>query len=245
VKPGWIEADWDAPPGVRAGCSTRVGGLSRAPFDTLNLGAHVGDDPAAVAGNRHRLADEIALPSEPRWLTQVHGSFVAVEPAPGVEADASLTRCPGVVCAVLVADCLPVLMASADGGEVAAAHAGWRGLAAGVLENTVAEFDSQPSDIAAWLGPAISQQAFEVGPEVREAFLDADAADADCFVRNERGRWQADLQGLARRRLARAGVHRVAGGDFCTFGDALRFYSFRRDGGCGRLAALIWRDPAA
>ena len=170
-----------------------------------------------------------------------HGTHVAREPVAGTEADAAYSATPGNVCVVMVADCLPVLFASADGREVAAAHAGWRGLAGGVLENTVAAFKAPPGQIMAWLGPAISAPAFEVGNEVREAFCAADAAAAACFSRNDRGRWQADLYGLARQRLDRAGVTDVSGGGLCTCGDPARFFSYRRDGQCGRMAAFVFR----
>jgi YfiH family protein len=237
----WRRAEWPAAPGIVAGCTLRTGGVSRGVYRSLNLGAHVGDDPQAVAENRRRFLADTGLPAEPAWLDQVHGSAVAVDPAPGVEADACYTTRTGAVCAVLVADCLPVLLTAADGSELAAAHAGWRGLAAGVLENTIAGFRSDPGAILAWLGPAISQAAFEVGDDVRDAFLVRDARAAGCFLANDRGRWQADLYGLARRRLSAAGVTKVFGGDSCTCADTERFFSYRRDGQCGRMAAFICR----
>jgi YfiH family protein len=237
----WLPAEWPPVPGIVAGCTLRTGGVSRGAYRSLNLGAHVGDDPQAVAENRRRFLADVGLPAEPAWLGQVHGTAVSVDPAPGIEADACYTTRAGAVCAVLVADCLPVLIAAADGSEVAAAHAGWRGLAAGVLENTIAGFRSDRETLLAWLGPAISQAAFEVGDDVRDAFLAQDARAAGCFLANERGRWQADLYGLARQRLRAAGVTRVVGGDFCTFADAERFFSYRRDGQCGRMAAFICR----
>ena len=241
----WLPADWPAPPGVVAGMTLRTGGVSRGAFESLNLGAHVGDDPAAVRENRSRFLEACELPAEPHWLTQVHGDRALVEPPPGAEADASVSRSAGGACAVLVADCLPVLLASADGGTIAAAHAGWRGLAAGIVENTVTAMDRDPGRLVAWLGPAISAQAFEVGDEVREAFTRRDPDAAEHFVRNDRGRWLADLYGLARLRLARAGVIDVHGGSRCTFGEPNAFFSYRRDGHCGRMAAFIFRAPAA
>lgn len=238
----WIRADWPVPDGIIAGCTLRTGGVSTGTYESLNLGAHVGDDFAAVSENRRRFLSECALPGEPAWLSQVHGTRVAVDPVPGTEADAALTGSPGVVCAIMVADCLPILFASKDGGRVAAAHAGWRGLAAGILENTIGEFGVAPDRLVAWLGPSISQSAFEVGDEVRQAFMDTNDDASACFDANDRGRWQADLDGLARQRLAAAGVGSIYGGGLCTWSDAGRFFSYRRDGQCGRMAAFIWRS---
>lgn len=237
-----LTPEWDAPPSVRAAFTLRAGGVSRAPFDSLNLGAHVGDEPGAVVENRRRARAELALPGEPAWLEQVHGTRVAdldAEAAPAA-ADAVMTRSSGRVCAVQVADCMPVLFAARDASAVAVAHAGWRGLAAGVLEATVARLAVAPRELIAWLGPAISARHFEVGDEVRAAFLAADAGAGGAFVANARGRWQCDLAALARRRLAAIGLTEVTGGCWCTYGDAARFFSFRRDGRCGRMAALIW-----
>jgi hypothetical protein len=240
---GWLAADFEAPPGIAAGTSTRAGGVSRGPFASLNLAAHVGDDPAAVATNRARLGEALALPGEPLWLRQVHGTGVAVhdgtrrEP----EADAAVTFDRGRVLAVLTADCLPVVLASRDGARLGLAHAGWRGLAAGVLERCVAALGVPGEALVAWLGPAIGVDAFEVGAEVRGAFVDHDPAAAVAFRPNARGRFQADLEALARGRLARLGVTRIAGGGLCTFRDAARFYSHRRDPRGGRMATLLWR----
>jgi len=241
VSIDWLRADWPSPEGVVAGCTLRTGGVSRGSYRSLNLGDHVGDDRQAVAENRRRFVAGLGLPAEPHWLDQVHGNTLRVDPATGDEGDACYTRRADVVCAVLVADCLPVLFAAQDGSEVAAAHAGWRGLAAGVIETAVARFNSSPENILAWLGPAISKSAFEVGDEVREAFQREDDGAGACFSRNERGRWQADLYGLARRRLAKAGVRQVYGGGDCTHAEAGRFFSYRRDGQCGRMAAFIYR----
>jgi polyphenol oxidase len=232
---------------VRAAFTTRAGGASLPPWDTFNLGVHVGDDPAAVAANRARLAQLLQLPAEPSWLNQVHGTEVVDLDARltgrvSATADASIATLPGRICVVMVADCLPVLLASRDGGHIAAAHAGWRSLAAGVLERTVAALGVAPAELSAWLGPAISQPHFEVGEEVRAAFLRADAGAAACFSANARGRWQADLAALARRRLAALGVGTISGGAWCTFADRAQFYSHRRDGRGGRMAALIWRE---
>ena len=240
MNPDWIVPDWPAPARVRALATTRSGGVSAPPYDGFNLATHVGDDPAAVIENRRRLRS--ALPAEPLWLTQVHGTrVVSAEAAEsGSEADACVARAPGRVCAVQSADCLPVLFADLAGTVVAAAHAGWRGLAAGVLERTAAAMAVAPKDLIAWLGPAIGPAAFEVGAEVRGIFCAADPAAAGAFAANERGRWQCDLAALARLRLAQAGVTRVFGGGWCTYSDPLRFYSYRRDGVTGRMASLIW-----
>ena len=241
-----LHFDWRLPPGVHAAFTTRVGGVSAPPWDSFNVAAHVGDAPADVAANRAHLSQMLSLPAEPLWLNQVHGVAVASADAPapaaGPTADAAVARTAGEVCVVMVADCLPVLFASRDGRRLAAAHAGWRGLAAGVLERTVAALGVPGDVLSAWLGPAISQQNFEVGGEVREAFVAADPGAASAFVANARGRWQADLVGLARRRLAALGVTEVSGGHWCTYADSEQFYSHRRDGRGGRMAALIWRD---
>jgi polyphenol oxidase len=238
-----LRFDWPLPPGVRAAFTTRLGGVSRAPWDSFNLGAHVGDAPEHVAANRARLRELLALPGEPGWLGQVHGAdVVELDAASGpVTADASVTSAAGKACLIMVADCLPVLFATRDGGRIGAAHAGWRGLAAGVLENTVRALGVPAGELTAWLGPAILQPNFEVGADVRDAFVAGDPGAADYFVPNARGRWQADLVGLARRRLRALGVTDVHGGEWCTFADARRFFSHRRDGKGGRMAALIWR----
>ncbi len=236
-----IIPDWPAPKRVRALTTTRRGGVSLPPYDSLNLGDHVGDDPAAVAENRRRLLTELELPQEPRWLTQVHGtcSADAAIVRQGCEADASYTDKVGVVCTVLTADCLPVLLCDRAGGQVAAVHAGWRGLLNGVIEQTIAAMDAE-ADMLAWLGPAIGPAAFEVGEEVRAAFL-ADAPEAEvAFVPSPGGRWLADIYSLARQRLHRAGISAIYGGEHCTFSEPERFYSYRRDGRTGRMASLIW-----
>lgn len=234
--------DWPAPARVRALVTTRRGGCSLAPYDSLNLGVRVGDDPTRVARNRASLL--ALLPDVPRWLTQVHGAGVvpAEEATEATQADASYTRRPGVVCAIQMADCLPVLFAADDATVVAAAHAGWRGLAAGVLDNTVHNLPVAPDRLLAWLGPAIGPQAFEVGDEVREAFLDGDARAGDAFRAGRPGKWYADLYALARRRLARCGVTRIHGGGLCTHTDSTRFFSHRRDTVSGRMAALVWLE---
>jgi len=235
---------WPIPDAVRADFTLRTGGVSADPFDTLNVGAHVGDRPERVGENRARVRAALTLRQEPRWLEQVHGRDVVEIRAAGADppprADAAIARERGAVAVIQVADCLPVLFAAADGSGVAAAHAGWRGLAAGVLEATVERLATDPGGLLAWLGPAIGPKHFEVGAEVREAFLTHDRAAAAAFRANERGRWQCDLLALARQRLQQAGVRQVFGGEWCTYADRARFFSYRRDGQCGRMAALIW-----
>ncbi len=243
IAPGLLQPDWDLPEGVGALLTTRAGGQSTGPFASFNLGGHVGDDPAAVAANRARLRG--FLPADPLWLSQVHGAAVAdADVSEGVpEADAVLARSRRRVCAVLTADCLPVLLCDDDASVVAAAHAGWRGLAAGVLENTVRQMGVPPHRVRAWLGPAIGPQAFEVGDEVRAAFVAADPDAAAAFVaRPVAGKWLADLFLLARRRLIAAGVIRISGGGVCTVSAPQRFYSYRRDGVTGRFASLVWLE---
>lgn len=248
IAPELLLPDWPAPPGVRACVTTRtLPGHSQAPYDAFNLGARCGDDPDAVAFNREHLRELAALPGAPHWLSQVHGTAVQridrVQPGTTEpEADAAITHVPGAVLAVLTADCLPVLFATRDGSQVAAAHAGWRGLAAGVLETTVAAFEAPPGEILAWLGPAAGPARYEIGEEVRSAFVDADAGAATCFIATRPGHYLIDLYALARRRLRAAGVSDLHGGGLCTISDADRFYSWRRDGRTGRMASLIFRD---
>jgi hypothetical protein len=273
-----IEPDWPAPARVRSAFTLRTGGVSGAPYDSLNVGAHVADVSTAVEENRRRVRERLRLPGEPVWLQQVHGVEVAdldviAEPlargggaiaesahlstsveaaaplgaagalplSPGVlRADAVVTRAPGRVCAIQVADCMPVLFAARDGSAVGAAHAGWRGLAGGVLEEAVRHLGVPAAQLIAWLGPTIGQQHFEVGDEVRAAFVSHDPDAVSAFEPNARGRWQCDLYSLARRRLVALGIRDVFGGGWCTYADAARFFSYRRDGQCGRMAALIW-----
>jgi hypothetical protein len=246
---GLIVPQWQAPRNVRALVTTRAGGLSAGPYRSMNLGARSGDDRGTVAANRAILRR--LLPSEPAWINQAHGTVVADADLglPDAEADASVARRLNVVCAVLVADCLPVLLADTSGRVVAAVHAGWRGLCAGVIEQTVEAMRVPPATLVAWLGPCIGAAVYEVGDEVRRAFCAADANAAAAFAARPNAKWLADLPLLARQRLARAGVSEVTGGGDCTFSDPRRFYSFRRDGTTGRMAAFIWRagdaGPAA
>src|SRR5450755_3738687 len=227
-----IIPDWPVLAAVRAAFTLRTGGVSRAPFDSLNVGRHVGDDAGAVEENRRRIAHLLELPAEPAWLEQEHGTEVADldRAASARRADAAVTHAAGRVCAVQVADCLPVLLAARNGSAVAAAHCGWRGLASGVLEATVRALGVAPGELCAWLGPAI-------GPA---AFLAQDERAALGFSANSRGRWRCDLIALARQRLAVLGVQGVFGGGLCTYSDPMRFFSFRRDARCGRMAALVW-----
>ena len=244
----WREATWPAAASVRGGSSLRGGdGVSPPPFDRLNLGLRCGDDPALAQVNRDRLAHWLQLPSAPHWLQQVHGTGVLRVDAPpgdGPEpvADAAVTSTPGVVLAILTADCLPVLFAARDGGEIGAAHAGWRGLAAGMLEATVRAMHTPAPNLMAWLGPAAGPAAYEIGVEVRDAFLAHDPAAARAFVATRPGHWRVDLYALARQRLAAVGVREVHGGGECTLSDAGRYFSHRRDGRSGRLATLAWRE---
>ncbi|HET8877075.1 MAG TPA: peptidoglycan editing factor PgeF [Casimicrobiaceae bacterium] len=244
----WIVPQWSASTRVHAFATTRNGGTSTGACASLDLGsaslASVKPDAAAaIVANRRRT--QAFLPAPPVWLEQVHGAAVvsigAVPPASPPRADAAVTRATRVVLAVRIADCMPLLFAARDGSVIAVAHAGWRGLAAGILENTVDAMDSDPAGIVAWLGPAIGPAAFEVGADVRDAFVRGDAAARHAFVDASPGKWLADLEALTRMRLARAGVRSIDGGGMCTMSDPSRFFSFRRDGPTGRMAAFVWR----
>lgn len=240
--------DWPAPRNVHAVVTTRIGGVSAAPWASLNLGMHVGDNPVDVQANRNHLTQALQHLSScapPQWLNQVHGIQVVnagSDPACVPDADAVTTMQPGMPCAVMTADCLPVFFCDQDGHRVAVAHAGWRGLCDGVLEATLKQFPDS-NRVLAWLGPAIGPAAFEVGDEVRAAFMECDAGAASAFVPSPNaGRWLADIYALARQRLTRAGVASIYGGGLCTFNDPDRFFSYRRDGQTGRMASIIWRD---
>ncbi|MCY7355799.1 MAG: peptidoglycan editing factor PgeF [Lysobacter sp.] len=251
-----LRADWPAPPGVLAFTTLRHGaGMSRPPFDSFNLGMRSADDPASVMANRRQLVAHCALPSEPHWLRQVHGVDVVRFDAPAVaasvaiaeegaesQADASMTSMPGTVLAILTADCLPVVFAADDGSEVAVAHAGWRGLAAGVLESTIAAMQTSPDRIISWLGPAAGPGDYEIGEEVFAAFVSHDERAESAFAATRPGHWRVDLYALARMRLADAGATRVFGGGLCTISDPQRFYSHRRDRRSGRMATIVYRQ---
>jgi YfiH family protein len=233
--------DWPAPKSVRAWVTERGGGVSVSRYSALNLATHVGDDPRHVAANRARLRAGLGLPAEPQWLDQVHGATVLdLDREAVTAADGAVTGRPDVVCAVLTADCLPVLLCSDDGGRVGVAHAGWRGLLRGVLPAAVGRLGVPAEQVLAWLGPAIGPAAYEVGADVRDAYLAATPSAHVHFAPNSRGRWQADLYGLARDSLAAAGVRAVHGGGLCTFTQSQRFFSHRRSAPCGRMASLIW-----
>jgi YfiH family protein len=242
----WIAPDWPAPGNVRALSTTRDGGISEGVFAGLNLGAHVGDALARVEANRARLQQVAGIPGTLNWLNQVHG--IAVHPVSDryervPDADAACAHEAGQACIVMTADCLPVLFCDRAGTVVAAAHAGWRGLQGGVLEASIAAMGCEPGEILAWLGPAIGPAAFEVGGEVREAFMAEQAEAAAAFAPSSiEGKWLADIYQLARLRLARAGVTAIYGGEYCTFSDSERFYSYRRDGQTGRMASLVWLE---
>jgi YfiH family protein len=255
VPHDWLVPDWPAPANVRACCTTRQGGVSEGPYASFNLGDHVGDTAQAVQANRAMLQQSLQLPAQPLWLQQVHGTTVLSLPhqQDDLQADASVTHEQGCACSVLTADCLPLLFCNRQGTVVAAAHAGWRGLAAGVIEATVARLDSAAEDVLVWLGPAIGPKRFEVGEEVRQAFLAHDPQAAAAFTDEaftegntaEPGRWLADLYVLARQRLQALGVTHIHGGGLCTFTDSRRFYSYRRDHTTGRMASLIWLHSSA
>jgi YfiH family protein len=238
----FLQPDWPAAEAVQARVTTRLGGTSEGPYASFNLAMHVHDDPQRVAHNRALLKQSLQLPAEPLWLEQVHGVQVtdATDPSASRRADAAFSDQPDVVCAVMTADCLPLLLCNRRGSMVAAAHAGWRGLQAGVIEHTVAALDEAPGELLVWLGPAIGPDAFEVGDEVKQAFEQQMTEAAAAFRPSRPGHWWADIYLLARQRLQRLGIEAVYGGGLCTYEDAQRFYSYRRDGETGRMASLIW-----
>lgn len=238
----WLTPDWPAASHINAVTTTRQGGVSQAPFDSMNLGDHVGDDRHAVQQNRQLLVDHLALPESPIWLNQIHSNVVSHldnEHYP-LDADASVTHQRGQSCVVMTADCLPVLFCDKEGTVVAASHAGWRGLHAGILEKTVAAMNAEPEDILAWLGPAIGPTAFEVGGEVRQAFMNVQIQAEHAFQKKADGKWLADIYLLAKQRLNAVGVQQVFGGGACTYSDTQRFYSYRKTPKTGRMASLIW-----
>jgi polyphenol oxidase len=240
--PGWLAADWPVPAGIRAGTSLRGGGASRAPYASLNLAGHVGDDSRAVSENRRRLAALLQLPAEPIWLEQIHGNrVIAAHDHDSNTADAAWTDQPGIVCAILTADCLPLLLCDRHGTRVAAVHVGWRGLAAGIIDQTVTAL-APAGELLAWMGPCIGPDAYEVGDDVYQACRSLAAQARAAFTPTRPGHWLADLPQLVRLILADKGVAGCYGGDCCTYSDANRFYSYRRDGATGRMASLIWID---
>lgn len=242
----WLTPDWPAPAWIKAGTSTRLGGVSPAPYDSLNLGDHVGDALQNVMQNRQRLMQAQHFPSSPVWLNQVHG--IQIVDAASVDdkcpdADGSFTTQTNIVCAAMTADCLPVLFCNHEGSVVAAAHAGWRGLADGVLEACVDAMGERPGQLMTWLGPAIGPQAFEVGDEVRAEFIKHHKQAEQAFTPSNTGgagHWMADIYQLARIRLNRIGINSIYGGHWCTYNDKQRFFSYRRDGVTGRMASFIW-----
>ena len=248
LKSQIIVPDWALPSHVKAFSTTRSSGVSQGVYCSNNLALHVGDSEVDVLKNRALLCENYVLPSEPHWLNQTHSTKIVkvekrVEPNQlPINADASFSMKRHEVCVVMTADCLPVLLCDKSGTQVAAIHAGWRGLLNGIIEKTRQEFSMHGKDIIAWLGPAIGSNAFEVGPEVRDSFLEKDSSASIAFQSHKKDKWLADIYMLARLRLNRCGIEAVYGGDFCTFSDETLFYSYRRDGVCGRMASLIWLD---
>lgn len=240
----FLRPRWDAPKNVRAIVTTRQGGASGGPYASFNLAEHTGDDPAHVRANRALLRETLELPAEPMWLEQIHGIVVLdVSGAnPKRTADGAYTDRAGVVCAVLTADCLPIFLCNRLGTEAALVHAGWRGLAAGVVDTALARFRAPRAELIAWLGPAIGAKAYEVGSEVRDAFVVGDSAANEAFTKRPTGKWSMDLYTIARQRLSAAGVRLIAGGDYCTATQADVFFSYRRDGVTGRMASLLWLE---
>ncbi|RAS66654.1 hypothetical protein DET48_105211 [Vibrio diazotrophicus] len=237
----WITPNWNAPKQVKAFASTRIGGCSKSPYEGLNLGMHVGDDPILVQSNRDLLQQQTEMPTAPVWLNQTHSTVVleVAQPTNDVlNADGVITSSPNVVCSAMTADCLPVLITNTQGTQVAAVHAGWRGLAGGIVENALTHFSN---DVMLWLGPAIGPQAFEVGEDVLQAFLDYDSKAATAFVPGkQQGKWWANMATLTRLRMAKLGIDQVFDSGLCTYQDPQRFYSYRRDGVTGRQATFIW-----
>lgn len=238
----FIIPDWPAPTKIHAVCTTRVGGISQSPYHSLNLGDHVGDDPIAVTQNRHTLSKALHLPSPPCWITQVHGVRVINTQnwQTGEEADGIYTTIPNAICAVMTADCLPILLCDKKGQYVAAIHAGWRGLADGIIESTIAQAPCDPKEIMAWLGPAIGPKSFEAGDDVRNIFLSQNPADESGFSILGNSKWLVDMYHIARQRLNAVGVSNIYGEVECTVLNPERFFSFRREGITGRMASLIW-----
>jgi len=241
----WIAASWDAPARIRAGTTTRLGGVSRPPYDSLNLARHVGDKPALVRQNRDRLRELCCLPSDPLWLAQTHSNrIIEADRNESMAADAAWTRRSGIVCAILTADCVPLLLCDRNGTRIAAVHVGWRGLHTGIVEETLRRFEPGRHSLLAWLGPHICARHYEVGDEVRDACLRGRPGSAAAFRRNRHGRWQCSLETLIATRLKKHGITATTSGH-CTFGEPERFYSYRRTKTTGRMASLIWMDNTA
>ena len=242
TSPGWISAQWPAPAHIKAGTTTRQGGVSTGPYTSFNIAQHVDDDAAAVIQNRTYLQDLLGLSAEPFWLSQVHGSEVSTDERQIAEADAIVTMNKNQVCAVMTADCLPVLLCDRAGSCVAAAHAGWRGLAAGIIPQTIEKMPVSREQLLVWLGPAIGPDAFEVGEEVKAAFLEQGAVYQTAFTPASKNTWRMNIYQAARVQLGMLGIEAVYGGNFCTYSDAERFYSYRRDKVTGRMASMIWME---
>ncbi len=244
MMPRYLKPNWPAPNNVHAVCTTRQGGYSRANYQSFNLADHVADELTCVKRNREQLKSDLQLPSEPCWLEQIHSNkLVQARPFENKpQADASYTTAAGIVCAVLTADCLPILICNKTGSEVAAIHAGWRGLAAGIIGNTLKKLSSKPTELLAWLGPAIGPGAFEVGAEVYTAFCHNNSMAAQAFIAKANHTWNADLYALAKLELTRHGVKQIYSAQACTYSEAELFFSYRRDGQTGRMASLIWFD---
>jgi len=241
-----IEACWNAPPQVKALCTTRAGGTSHSPYDSLNLATHVGDEVSAVMRNRELLCNGLNLPSEPAWLEQTHSTRVVnLVHASNRLADAAIAGKPGTVAAVMTADCLPILLCNRSGDEIAAIHAGWRGLSDGIIEATVFGMQSSPDQMLAWIGPAIGQQYFEVGDEVRDIYVTQNNDAQNHFSANRPGHWLCDLGGLAADTLTRAGVTEINRSDLCSYRDESLFFSYRRNATTGRMVSLIWIEGQA
>ncbi len=236
----YILPDWPVPPQIKAVSTTRLGGESKGAYLSNNLATHVGDNETHVMNNRNRLNQKLKLPSEPLWLNQTHSTVVVDAASRQTNGDACYSHQPGEVCVVMTADCLPILLADKQGRQVAAIHAGWRGLLNGIIEQTVQRFSGDSGDIIAWLGPAIGPGAFEVGADVRDLFIEDNLDNLQAFRQCTSDKWLANIYQLARIRLEALSINSIFGGDFCTFSDESRFYSYRRDKVCGRMASLIW-----
>ena len=235
----WIPASWSAPSHIKAGCTTRIGGYSLAPYDSLNMGMHVGDNPRHVEQNRHALVQYLQLPSPPHWLEQVHGCLVSTDDQQLQQADAAMTTQTGKVCVVMTADCLPLLITDRQGTCVAAIHAGWRGLVNGVIQQAIKRMPVEVKELLVWLGPAIGPNAFEVGQDVFDSFIQLDDRYREVFLARH-DKWLMDIYAAARLQLQKLGVTMISGGGYCTYDNKELFYSYRRDRQTGRMASLIW-----